>query len=126
MQDWLENEAKSKDYAIGDTRIKRTIPMAEITEALSVVKECPSKVMMVMEKMLMMPADELWKYSNVFLRHMNSIIDPSTPRQVMGELIAVLRLKKISSSNHIYFRTLQETMVRAEPGISSEAVGGHY
>ena len=126
VQDWLENEAKSKDYAIGDTKIKRNMPMAEITEALSVVKECPSKVMMAMEKMLTMPADELWNYSNVFLRHMNSIIDPSTPRQVMGELIAVLMLNKVCTLNHIYFRTLQEVMVRAEPGISSETVGGHH
>ena len=97
VQDWLENEAKSKDYAICDTKIKKRIPMAEVTEALSVVKECPSKVMMAMEKMLTMPADELWKYSNVFLRHMNSIIDPSTPRQVMGKLIAVLTLNEMCS-----------------------------
>ena len=118
VQDWLENEAKSKDYAIGDTNIKRTIPLAEITEALSVVKECPSKVMMSMERMLTMPADELWKYSNVFLRHMNFIIDPSTPRQVMGELIYVLRLYTVWNLNVVYFRTIQEIMVRAEPGIS--------
>ena len=85
VQDWLEDEAKSKDFAIVDTSIRRAIPMVDVTEALIVVKECPSKVMMVMEKMLMMPTDELWKYSKIFLRHMNSIIDESTPRQVKGE-----------------------------------------
>ena len=89
VQDWLENEAKSKDYAISDTKIKRSVQMAEITEALSVMKECPSKVMMTMEKILTLPAVELWKYSSLLLRHMDSIIDPSTPRQVMGKFIAV-------------------------------------
>jgi integrator complex subunit 2 len=86
VQDWLEDEARSKDFAMKAGVARKSVSMTEVVEAFALLKECPSKLTIVMEKMLTLPADELWKYSDITLRHIGTIIEPNTPRQVMGEL----------------------------------------
>ncbi len=87
VQDWLEDEARSKDYAMDTAGVggQRSIAVAEVPEAFRLLRECPSKLTVVMEKMLTLPADELWRYSDVTLKHIDTILEPSTPRQVVGK-----------------------------------------
>lgn len=128
VQDWLEDEASSKDYAMaaggsgGGGGCQKKVSEAEVKEAFATMSGCPARVTMVIEKLLTLPANQLWKFSDVALQYIRDILKPTTPRQVRGNV----RLFTCQESIITYFcprRAVQAVVVRAEQGVPAQALG---
>ena len=96
VQDWLEDEATSKDFSMGgssasssSSSVKDTkVSEAEVREAFAAMRTCPSKMTLVMRRMLTgLQPPELWRYSRLVVSHFPDILDSKTPRQIRGTLV---------------------------------------
>ena len=85
VQDWLEDEAISKDYAIeAETK---NVQSAEVKEAFATLSTCPSKLTLVCQKLLLLPPQEMWKFSDFCVSNLRQILEPGTPRQISGKIL---------------------------------------
>ena len=84
VQDWLEDEASSKDYAMARNNVDKSVSIAEVKEAFASIRSCPFKLTMVLEKLLTMTPGRLWQFAELALSHIRNVLEPETPRQIKG------------------------------------------
>ena len=85
VQDWLEEESKDPYQIVEGSRNKARVTVPEVKEALTTLNTCPSKFTMVARRLLETGSKspgELWKFSEVIVQSLKTILEPGVPRQV--------------------------------------------
>ena len=98
VQDWLSNDdVKLRDYENVDLAIIHDLEVASrsgvesqfvtessVKEALLSIKSCSSKLTLIFKKLIKMPAQDVWQYSEIIVEHIADLLEPSTPYQLLG------------------------------------------
>ena len=99
VQDWLTNDdARNLDLgysghmSLGDVDVASTsnigdakeITESTVKEALVNLKKCSPKLTLVFKRLIKMPPQDVWQYSELIVGHITDILEPNTPFQLQG------------------------------------------
>ena len=99
VQDWLSNDdVKLREYENVDLTIihdpevasrsgvgeSQLVTESSVKEALLSIKSCSSKLTLVFKKLIKMPAQDVWQYSEMIVEHIADLLEPITPYQLLG------------------------------------------
>ena len=99
VQDWLSNDdVKLREYENVDLTIihdpevasrsgvgeSQFVTESSVKEALLSIKSCSSKLTLVFKKLIKMPAQDVWQYSEMIVEHIADLLEPITPYQLLG------------------------------------------
>ena len=82
MQENLGGKQVSFLYFIG-------VPLATVKEALNHFNTCPAQLILVMQKLLRMPAPDVWQFSELLVSQIKEFMRPDVPQlisQLFGKL----------------------------------------
>lgn len=91
-QDWLGSEEELVRLSVvrGAKSGLKCPNSAQVKEAFACLGRCPSKLILVLEKMLEIARDErygpaeLWRFSEIVVSRIKDMLNPDVPRQVKG------------------------------------------
>ena len=89
MSDSLDLSEDNIESISGQKLSTRAVSTAQVKEALSNQESCPAKLILVMKRLLQMPAPDVWQFSDLLISHIKQIMDPKTPqlvRELFGQL----------------------------------------
>ena len=109
VQDWLSNDdGKLREYENVDFMITndsnavprsscdeyKFITESSVKEALMSIKSCSSKLTLVFKRLIRMPPQDVWQYSEMIVEHIADLLEPTTPHQLLGTLICYKNITK--------------------------------
>ena len=90
MSDSLDSSEDSIESCFASQRLStRGVTIAQVKEALSNQKSCPAKLILVMKRLLQMPAPDVWQFSDLLVSHVKQFMEPESPqlvRELFGQL----------------------------------------
>ena len=96
VQDWLASDDsrnldhKGSQMMVDDAIISNSTSLSQskevteaaLKEALLNLKNCPPKLTLVLKKLLKMPPQDVWQFSELIISHITDLLDPNTPFQL--------------------------------------------
>ncbi len=88
--DTIEEEMETTEQLSKTSSVSATkVSVAQVKEALGVLKTCPAKLTLVMKNLLQMPAPDVWQFSELIVSHVKDLLAQGTPlqnRELFGKL----------------------------------------
>ena len=106
VQDNLNEDFEASELeAKNGPGVVEVVKTAAVKEALSNLNSCPAKLILVMQKMLKMPAPDVWQFSELLVRQIKELMRPEVPQLVRGDvyLLTYLPLKNAFKKIQVAF-----------------------